>query len=514
MGATLRLVRVKVRDVLGADEVAIQPGKVTMVEGRNGVGKTSILDAIQAALGPGASLARIARVPKVGEEPPEDGYSPEVVLVLDGEGEHHEVVRDADDLKVKHRIGKSAAFETERKPADFLRGIFDGQGANPIRFLQADTKTRFLMLLNSLPIPEEAAVEALDRVASAAGGLRHGRAWDDFTLPASAHPLEAIDMLREHVFNRRQGVNRDKLAKGKAAEQNLRETPAEVPEDLSAEIETLRGAIHKMGERLGAQEAAASTTESAALKAADVALRAATDSVNQILDTAVARKRREHNDEVAKLKANLERRIANMKDELVAEEARMQREAQADIATARSSAEAEKEKAREVRASALSGLVAERERMAKEREALARWEAQQGQRTAALALRKVADQFQAEADALAEQSERLTSALDAVDAYRRELAAAIPIEGLTIKDKTILIGGVPLDQVNRAQFWRVAVKIAMLRANPRLPLVFFDGAEALDEENLGALVEELKASPAQAFIAAVTRGPLSVRPLS
>src|SRR5688572_27167578 len=73
----LRVVAVTVKDVLGAREFAMQPGKVTTLRGKNGSGKSTALAAVQAALG-GGNLAKMARVGAPGEK-----VEPEVVLVIE-----------------------------------------------------------------------------------------------------------------------------------------------------------------------------------------------------------------------------------------------------------------------------------------------------------------------------------------------------------------------------------------------------------------------------------------------
>ncbi len=139
------------------------------------------------------------------------------------------------------------------------------------------------------------------------------------------------------------------------------------------------------------------------------------------------------------------------------------------------------------------------------RERLAALRAQAEASAKAKALHEQAAQFDLEAQRLALESTRLTKAVDALDRYRRQMAENLPISGLEIEDKTIRVNGIPFEQLNTAQRVAIAVKVATLRAKvQRLPVVFVDGAEALDSEHFDALVAALKAENVQAFLGRVT----------
>ena len=97
---SLRVVAVQVKDVLGAREFSMEPGRgVTILSGPNGSGKSTALSALQAVLG-GGNLAKLARVdPKKGR-----AEEPEVVLVIEGDGaEAYRVRRKGTSLDIKAR---------------------------------------------------------------------------------------------------------------------------------------------------------------------------------------------------------------------------------------------------------------------------------------------------------------------------------------------------------------------------------------------------------------------------
>ena len=57
----MKVAKINIKSILGIDEMEIKPGKITLVEGRNGAGKTSILEAIKAALNTLTPVMRVGR---------------------------------------------------------------------------------------------------------------------------------------------------------------------------------------------------------------------------------------------------------------------------------------------------------------------------------------------------------------------------------------------------------------------------------------------------------------------
>jgi hypothetical protein len=136
----MRVTAVHVRNVLGIDELDLKPGQITKVGGANGSGKSSLLAAVQAAIG-GGNLANLKRVGSEDE--------PEVVIVLD-EGRYR-VERKGDKVRVRERVGDSAAYEDVRRPQAFLDALYDGAMANPVTFLTAHPNTRTSTATRSWP---------------------------------------------------------------------------------------------------------------------------------------------------------------------------------------------------------------------------------------------------------------------------------------------------------------------------------------------------------------------------
>ncbi len=494
----LRVVEVQIRDVLGAREFALAPGRGnTVLSGRNGSGKSTALQAIQAALG-GGSLARIARIDPAGQE-----VEPEVVLLLEGQGnEAYRVERTGEKVRVRARVGDTAAFEDVGKPQAWLRSLYDPQGANPVTFLTAPDKERALLLLEALPLDYDRA-ELLREMAIDASALP--------SMPAGLHPLEEIGLIRDAVFRSRTGVNRDQRGKAMAAEQTRRNAPAVVPDDQAAEIAKLRQEKEALARQLAAEQERAVADEDRAITAARHAHQVADAGVNAAFKAAAAKLRAAFEQGAAEIRAAAEKQIDELRaateasintrrlqDERVLEEG--DRTAAEAMAVARDMRELADGQIR-ARQGELVGLSVK----------LFDLEAQAEHAARARALHAQAQQFDDEAARLETESQRLTAALEALDAFRRRMAKDLPIEGLSIEGREIRVDGIPFEQLNAAKRVELAVKVACLRAQgSRLKIVFVDGAESLDTEHFDLLCRELEKAGTQAFVARVTDEPLTV----
>lgn len=465
----LRVVSVQVKNVLGIVERAIEPdGRSVIVSGPNASGKTSLLRALESTLA-GGSLARLQRV---GAEEP-----PEVVLVLEGTGGHYRVKkRGGETAKVSVRVGDTAAFEDVVRPQEFLSGLFDPAAANPVRFLLASDKDRARLLLEAIPLKMDQA-QLLREMGLEAAEVPQ--------IPASLHPLEALALIREDVFRKRTGVNRDQKSAAAAAEQLRRNTPAVLPEDPKAAINALEGEVASHAGELGARETQAKATHREALASANSDHAAEEAAIGAAFKLAAA-----------EIRARAEKEIADRKaaDDVLLEELDRARRARVTAAD-------------EALAEAGRDLGALRNTLAAKREHLAALRAQADTAAKALALKAQTQEFDAHADRLEAESERLTAALAALDAYTRRLGESLPIPGLAIEGKEIKRDGVPFDQLNDGQQVEIAAAVAELRAaeNP-LKVVFLDGLETLDSQRRAALLQHLAAKGIQAFGAVVTDG--------
>lgn len=177
----MEIKRIKISKILGIDELEFRAGKFNQISGKNGQGKTSVLEAIKAATQGGTDATLLRK----GEE------KGEVVLVLD------------DGTEIQKRLTQRGATLTvtngdgskEKRPTDVLKGITDMLSINPVDFLRAPKKDRVRVLLETMPIKVDTA-----RLAEISGV--------PVTADPDAHGLAVIDLVRKQVYDDRTGTNR------------------------------------------------------------------------------------------------------------------------------------------------------------------------------------------------------------------------------------------------------------------------------------------------------------------
>lgn len=177
----MQIAHVKITNVLGITELEFTPQGFNEITGRNGEGKTSVLEAIKAALNTGHDATLLRKGAKEGE----------VVLVLDGQGTEIKKRIKADGSPTEIRQdGKKVA-----RPAEVLRSFADMLTINPVDFLRAPKKDRVRVLLDTMPIEVDAS--HLSKLAGIDVKPNHDMAG-----------LSLIDSVHSQVYDSRTGTNR------------------------------------------------------------------------------------------------------------------------------------------------------------------------------------------------------------------------------------------------------------------------------------------------------------------
>lgn len=196
----MKITQIKISNILGIAELEFSPTEFTVISGSNGEGKTSVLSAIQAAVGGGHDATLLRKGADKGE----------VVLVLDDGSEiRKSVTEKASNLKIIND-GKQIA-----RPAEHLRALTDLLSVNPIDFLMASPKERARVLLETMPIVVD---------ASRFGGVCR----------INGNDIAALDAARKEVYDCRTGTNR--AIKEKAATIAQLEQALPEPVLLSCEL--------------------------------------------------------------------------------------------------------------------------------------------------------------------------------------------------------------------------------------------------------------------------------------
>lgn len=199
MPEQLKVSRIHIRNILGIEDLDVRPGALTIVEGANGVGKTSVLEAIKSLIGGGHDATLIRNGAKSGQ----------VVMELsDGVTVTKSIRESGSSVSVIH-----PEHGELRSPQGYINKLVDALGYNPVAFLVAEPKKRIEYLLESMPLriqPEEikealgAAVEDVPEIW-----------WE----PSKDHALPVIDRIRTAAYDARTGINREAKGKRATAEQ-------------------------------------------------------------------------------------------------------------------------------------------------------------------------------------------------------------------------------------------------------------------------------------------------------
>lgn len=455
----LRVAHVKISNILGIEELEFAPGGYCEVTGGNGSGKTSTIEALRAALRGGHDATLLRNGAEKGE----------IVLVLDDGTQIKKSVTAKDTNVVVLRDEKKV-----QRPAEAIKALHDVLSVNPVEFLRVPEKQRVDVLLQTMPIAVDRAW-VMDQAKVSI---------DDKASPlAKLDGLDLVEAAKKVIFDERTGVNRAARDKEGAINQLRATLPAEVPDapptDASLlakldEIDSTRDKeIQRISDKLGGLKSV-SDEKVAALRA-----------------------------EIASIQETVRQRIAEIEQVAAAEVEAKRKAIQAEqeaFTVTNQNAEGAKSKARAAHAQARAGVEAEVKNIEEAQKQHARFE-QTKQNIA---------RMDGELHELKVESRQHTEALEALDAYKAELLAALPIPGLEVIEGQILRYGVPFDRLNTAQQVEIAVEIAKLRAG-ELGLICVDGLELLDEAHYEAFRESAAQSGLQMIVSRVGDGELKIQ---
>lgn len=195
----MQISHIKISNILGIEELEFSPNGFTKIAGRNGTGKTSVLEAIKAAIKGGHDATLLRNGADRGE----------VVLVLDDGTEVRKRVTASGSTTDVKKAGKPVP-----KPQAAIQALADMLSVNPVEFLVAPQKDRVRVLLESMPLEVDTA--RLSKIVGLEVSPRPGM-----------HALHVIDQVRQQVFDARTGTNRAVKEKGGTINQLRQALPPE-----------------------------------------------------------------------------------------------------------------------------------------------------------------------------------------------------------------------------------------------------------------------------------------------
>jgi len=462
----MRVKRISIKNFIGIEELNLEPGKITVISGKKGQGKTSILEALE------KTFTNNDRRPRVIRE----GADQAILLVETDNG-----------LTIRRSITEKGTNLTVTKdgfkapsPQKMLQSFIGQFSFNPVDFISKDEKTQTNILLSAVPL--EVTPEDI-------------KEWTGGELPpvdTRQHGLKVCKDLYDTYYEARREANAD--VKALTGEVNA----IKLPENFYPE--PYRGV--SLREKYDALRQAQENNRT--IENAQKTLELAANERKDIDNREVIAKEKAKN-EVDSKRANIEKQIATLMEQL--------KQVHRDYE--------DKVSAIDSRKADLLKAVEKREQEA--REILETWkvidlahlekEVQEFEENQKLVrdfdLREDAKRRLDEAKVKAERLDRVVKAL-AGKPQEIIAKAALPIQGLGIDSSgNVTINGRPVKSLSTGEQIEIALEIAKATCG-ELKLICLDGIEALDPESRQELFNRIQEDDYQYFVTVADAGEMKV----
>lgn len=446
----MRIISLTAENIKRLVAVDIRPtANMVKITGRNGQGKTSVLDAIWWAIG-GAKHIQVNPIRKGANKARIKLDLGELMVTRTFTREASEFTRDGiegseDGYTTELRVVNAAGQRIPGGAQELLNGFLNALCFDPLEFARKKPKEKFDML--RLLVPKV-----------------------DFALIDAAHQAD---------YDKRTNINR------LADEARARAASIEVPEDTPTERVDEDAIISEL-QRAGEFNAEILTRKTRREALAQQITQARTQASTM---------RAQLESSCAEIYAHRDRTI----QEINAQIAALQRRAESVIADAEAS-RALKRQETETQASQLESSAATNQARLDAAEALpepkdpAEIRARLDKARAINAnVLRIIEKVQLEHNAIEheQQARVLTDRINARQQAKRDAIAEanLPVEGLGFGDNVVLFNGQPFEQASDAEQWRVSCAIAMAN-NPQLRVMRIRQGSLLDDASL-ALIDEL-----------------------
>lgn len=457
---------IKITNICGIESLEVSPGAVTVIEGENGSGKTSVIEAVKSIFAGGHDATLLRNGAEKGE----------IVLVLDDGTEVKKTVKAGDStLDVKH-----PTFGRISQGATFIKKLSDSLSINPIEFLQCDAKKRAAYLLEALPLkitPDDLKEIALSPVSQA--------------LCDAQHPFVTLAAVQKGVYDERTGVNRLLKDKRVSADELAKTVPAEAGENWGAkrqEVQTLLNSVQEEYDALTKSKQEQNRIELGKIQSAYIEVK---EKAAQVYTDALQAQDQQEREEIARINAkyrDLREAQAKLRDEAVNTALNAKTEAEKKQAAVMSEAEIL--------------LAGHRDRITGLKQEISVLEQKVQENARVAGTLQLIEKYSAEANELEKKSADLSARLERLEELKARLAGQLPIAGIEVRDGEIFRDGVPFDRLNTAQQIEIAVKVAAVRSKD-LGLICMDGIEALDAKSLAEFENIIKGNDLQAIVTRV-----------
>lgn len=460
----MKITKIQIKNLFGIQELTLD-GKNAEFDGTNGVGKSSVLDAIRYALENKSNRDMI--IHKGAEEG-------EIVIETNTGLSIHRKVREG---KADYKSIKQDNHDIQ-KPEAFLDSIFSPLQLNPVEFTQMTRQEQNRAILSLIEFDWD-----LDWIKKQFGEIPQGVDYDQHILKV----LDDIQSEKGNYYKRRQDINREILHK--------KEFRAQIAKSLPDGYDEAKWKNYDFNERY--TELTRKKENNARIARAKVfyeGYEAKVRAAQAERDSQIISEKQFVEDE----RKNLESKIERYKHEIELAESQLKTVdsgLESKIAAIRANYEAQKAKIDKDNAIAADWSTRQVEDITDLQEEVSTATEMIKHLTEAERLHDI----DSEMDDLMDSSEMLTEKINLARELPAEIlkTAKIPVEGLTVVDGEPRIdrgkGPLPISNLSEGEQLELCVDVALSKSNNNgLNLVLIDGIEKLSEANRERLYSKCK----------------------
>ena len=465
----MNITKIKIKNLFGISEYEADGSSVELA-GKNGAGKTSVIDAIRYAL---------------------TNKSDRKYIVRRGETEGEILIETDNGLRINRKARTTQAdYKSVKKdgrevgsPESFLRDIFTPLQLNPVEFIVLPEKQQNAIILDMIEYPWD-----MQKIKEWFGEIPSWVNYDQNILAV----LNDIQSENGEYFQNRQDINREMRNKRAFIEEIAQAIPAgyevEKWEKASA------GPVYQKIERIRKENEEIQKAKSL-LELRDNKVRKF-EADREIAKTSLAR-------EIGARRTQIENEITRMEDQI--RNLKAEKESLAEKMADKTAVIEEQYKA------AVAKYDAEVEAYAEYRDKEPQSTKELEEEAAMIEnMKSHVNEYrrmqglQSDVEILKEESDLLTARIEKARSLPGEIleTAKIPIAGLTIKDGVPLINGLPVSNLSDGEKLDLCIDVAIQKPNG-LQIILIDGVEKLSTPVREALYKKCKDKGLQ-FIATRT----------
>ena len=465
----MNITKIKIKNLFGISEYEADGSSVELA-GKNGAGKTSVIDAIRYAL---------------------TNKSDRKYIVRRGETEGEILIETDNGLRINRKARTTQAdYKSVKKdgrevgsPESFLRDIFTPLQLNPVEFISLPEKQQNAIILDMIEYPWD-----MQKIKEWFGEIPSWVNYDQNILAV----LNDIQSENGEYFQNRQDINREMRNKRAFIEEIAQAIPAgyevEKWEKASA------GPVYQKIERIRKENEEIQKAKSL-LELRDNKVRKF-EADREIAKTSLAR-------EIGARRTQIENEITRMEDQI--RNLKAEKESLAEKMADKTAVIEEQYKAAVAKYDAEVEAYAEyRDKEPQSTKELEEEAAMIENMKAHVNEYRRMQGLQSDVEILKEESELLTERIEKARSLPGEIleTAKIPIAGLTIKDGVPLINGLPVSNLSDGEKLDLCIDVAIQKPNG-LQIILIDGVEKLSTSVRETLYKKCKDKGLQ-FIATRT----------